>query len=53
MRDLEVGLKVPTFVPIAQALDVGTPDLLRGFAREVVTKMKMRERVGSTRAGYY
>ena len=45
ISDLELGLKVPSLtiiVRLSQALDVAAADLLTGFTREAVKKMKVR-----------
>lgn len=45
ISDLELGRKVPSLtilVRLAQALEVGAPELLADFGREAVRKMKVR-----------
>jgi transcriptional regulator with XRE-family HTH domain len=45
ISDLELGRKVPSLtilVRLAQALEVGAPELLADFGRDAVRKMKVR-----------
>jgi transcriptional regulator with XRE-family HTH domain len=46
ISDLELGRKVPSLtilVRLSLALDVATPELLAGFTREAMKRMKVRQ----------
>lgn len=49
VSDLERGLKVPSLtilVRLADAVDIGAPDLLADFTRAAVKRLKLRDRRG-------